>query len=208
MTYSAAKVVCTGDLSRGDIWANVWHVELSPLNSPLVESDASDIADEFEGFYTDIQGTYWEAGTTLAEISVQDKNLDGSSPWRFSKVIVPTGGTVMPQILANVITLKNDTTTGPSNRGRVYIPMTRQAALGASGGVSTSARTTLITAIQDLADGLRANTVSQGLVVYSRKLNGLTGVNLVEVDNDAETQRGRQNRSGNLGSTGSVNFGP
>lgn len=205
---AAAKIVIAGTFPRGDIWQSTFHVDLDPLHSPLVESDASDISDQVDTFILAIAGTLWENGTLTEEVSVQDLNVAQASPWYFPAAFTPTGGTVMPQICALVLTQKNLSLPGASKRGRSYLPLTRQSALGAKGGVAGAARQTLLTAFADFAVNLRTNTVSEGFVTYSRKLGIVTPVNIASVDNNIATQRNRQDRTPTTTTTETITYGP
>ena len=208
MAVTACSVVATGDLLAGDVWSNTWHVEAASLGGPLAQSDAQDVADQFETFYTSALGLLCSAGTTLAQITVTDLTTSPGNKWYFFTPLDPTGGTVMPQINACAVSLRSTVVAGPTNRGRIYLPLTDQAALAANGTISGATRTTLLGYVGALASNLIANTLSEGIVVYSRKLEGITSVNLCQIDSIPDTQRGRRNRILPGVTSGPISFGP
>lgn len=187
-----ARVTARGDFDGGDVWANVWHVNLSAANSPLSEAEALDIHDQFDTFYNTALNATSAPNMTYLGTIVQDLNADGLTPWEFSSSITPTAGNVMSQICACVVTLRTEGAGGASKRGRIYIPMNDQGALTAQGLIAGATRLSVTGAVAQLATDLQANTLSTGIAVWSRKLQTVTNVTQVACDNYVAVQRKRQ----------------
>lgn len=187
-----ARVTARGTFDVGDVWANVWHVNMPGASSPLSAAEALLIKQQFDTFYNTALIATSALNITYEGAIVQDLTTDGLTPWEFSSSISGVAGDPIPNICSAVITLRTTGTGGASARGRVFIPMNRSAALTAEGLIAGATRNSLVDAVVDLADDLIANTVSTGIAVWSRKLQQITDVTQCSVDNYVAVQRQRQ----------------
>lgn len=188
-----AKVTASGTFDSGDIWQNVFHIHWPALSSPITAAAAQLVADQFEDFYTAVALSLWSSKTRLVNVSVQDMNAEGLIPWEHSYAITGPAVDTISQILACTLTLRNSTNGDPSNRGRVFVPMTSVDAMAANGMVIAAAQGTLTAGCTALGQGLNDDTDSDGLVVHSRKFSTNNPVDQATADNYAAVQRGRQN---------------
>lgn len=201
------RVVVSGTFDAGDVWQNVWYADWDQTNAPASESDASDIADQFEAAYVTFAANLWTDKLSLDSISVQDLNFEGLIPWEFDFANTGTASDTMPQILACVATLRNSGMGGASQRGRIFLPMMRESALGPQGLISVGVREAINGAVAQLSLDLAANTASRGIVIFSRKLQTWVQVTQVSCNNLVEVQRGRQNSVLTKTSVSTVVFG-
>lgn len=114
----------------------------------------------------------------------------------FAPQIVGTGDN-MPGEVALVATLLSGR-PGSSNRGRVYLPLTRVAALEQSGQVSqgtlTALGNALVDVLGDINNALQGATIPNDVSIVSATKGTAVKVSSVLIDSKADAQRRREDK--------------
>lgn len=184
----AAQIVCSGELTTGETWANVMHVSIGLGTFGI--SEAGQIGTRFYQYYDDVKGRRG-SGWNLRQISVRDIRSEGTETFT-TEVTDVSGGVstpLLPPQCSLVVTLRS-ATNSRRGRGRVYLSGFITTHMDTQTGQATS---TICNAerssFKDLADSLLDNATP--LAVASRVSGVLYMVVLVGVNSVWDTQRRR-----------------
>lgn len=123
-------------------------------------------------------------------------SANGQSGHNFAPVITGTGDN-MPGEVALVATLLSGR-PGSSNRGRIYLPMTKVAALESSGQVAQTNLTTIGNAVQQLIQDVNSVVAAvgspNGVSVISQTKGTAVKVTSVTIDSKCDSQRRREDK--------------
>jgi len=187
-----AIVTCSGVGGTGDIWANVFGVDISEWVGTEAAL-ATELAGPFLDFYTVlVDAGYYPQHWKLNNINVKGNVFGGISSIDVAESleVTDTKPAAPPQV-AVVISWKT-ALAGRSFRGRTYIGPVCSELSTSEGVILEAGRSGLDNEAEALLLALRGLTVSMPLVVWSRKLNSFEHVTAHSVGPYFDTQRRRR----------------
>ena len=188
-----ALVTCRGQGGSGDIWANVFAVDVTNYQTSA-SATASAIEPKFNTFYTTLvsNGIYphnwtWDNMNVRQPIGGVEQSSD------FSEVLTVTDTTKipLPPQVACVVSWKT-LLSGKSYRGRTYLGPLSKDNVDTLGKLSSADQTVMVNAATALISGLSGMTPAAHLVVWSRKLGTFQPILNAHVGNYLDTIRRRR----------------
>ena len=182
--------------------------------------DAATPADVLHEFAVEFVDVVWPAssggikgefpsGVVLQRLISRQIDVDDGTTIGMQESIISRNGTgsgsALPPEVSPCLSLRTSN-SGPSGRGRCYLPPTIVGALTATGQLNVDHATTLAEGWRDGIDSLNADiafTTSQ-VVVYSRKLHAATAVQAVRCGTTFDAQRRRRNAASEVYATALV----
>lgn len=135
-------------------------------------------------------------GIGIYQYAALPGNAAAQSGHNFAPQIVGTGDN-MPGEVALVATLLTGR-PGSSNRGRVYLPLTRVAALEQSAQVSQATLTALgnalVDVLNDVNNALASATIPNDVSIVSATKGTAVKVTSIAIDSKADAQRRREDK--------------
>ena len=187
-----AVVTCSGVGGTGDVWANVYGVDIRFFEG-TPELLAATLADPFHDFYAVlVSAGYYPQGWKLNNINVKaNEGVNIASVDVAESVEVTDTKPAAPPQLAVVISWKTPF-SGRSFRGRTYIGPVCSELVTTDGTILEAGRVGLDNEAEALVSALSGLTPSMPLSVWSRKLNGFELITHHSVGPYFDTQRRRR----------------
>lgn len=186
-------VTVVGDAEASATW-NIdwaWHGS-DKLTKAVQRGIADDALGFFNAFKAKVPTDSRLIGVKIQAFDVFGKTIGGSN-WFTLKTPAPgsgTAGTQTPPQIAVVASLRTGA-RGPGGRGRMYLPA--NACQPTSGTMGSADRTTLVNAVSDFAEGVRARGPLAAVVNTNRQQ--YSAVTTVTVGDLFDTQRRRRNNA-------------
>lgn len=187
-----AIVTCSGAGGTGDVWNNVFAVDITE-GVGTIEDIAADLAPVFLDFYTVlVSAGYYPEGWTLSNINVKGNVIGGISSVDVAEslTVTDTKPAAPPQV-AVVISWRT-IFAGRSFRGRTYIGPVCSELVTDGGVILPAGRDGLDNEAEALVTALRDLTPSLPLAVWSRKNVSFEQVTGHSVGPYFDTQRRRR----------------
>lgn len=199
LDQATCRVTCTGATPGGEDWANVFHVRsrTAAANASPDSLDMSTFAALFVALYNDMDSV--RATTcTLTNVVVTPLAPATDAPGEFPQSEAGTdAGQPFPAPVSIVVSHRT-ALGGKSFRGRTFLSGFTEGASTGDQRLTTTARDTIGTAFENLANGLAVATATvydaSDLAVYSRKLDVATPITSFRIGTIFDYQRSRRGR--------------